>query len=94
LDADLYLKIIDRDGKVVREFLRPNIPVANCSDLLPGTCRLTWSPDGRFIVFPSVMLMYDWRITRLDLQTGEVIFITNIPPFGRAVSEPDWEPIP
>jgi Tol biopolymer transport system component len=92
LDTKAELKIIDKDGKVAREFLRPTIPSANCSEMLPGTCRLTWSPDGRFIVFTSHYFIRDMRITRLDLQTGEVIYITNLPPFGSAL-EPDWEPI-
>lgn len=57
-----------------------------------GTCRLSWSPDKRYIVFTSSgetgigLLLF-----RLDLKTGEIIRLVDSSYFYYP-AEPDWGP--
>ncbi len=65
-----------------------------CNELDPGSCRLTWSPDGRYLAYPTSTGGYVFPIVRLDLQTGEYLILAIANPFGRFLTEPDWEPVP
>jgi Tol biopolymer transport system component len=56
-------------------------------------CRLSWSSDGKYLVFDAhVGDGYDSQIFRLDVTTGEIIYLTN--ELSTGYREPDWEPLP
>lgn len=56
-------------------------------------CRLSWSPDGRYIVFHSRYYagMGSFRISRLELETKEIECLSCFD-FNTSVYEPDWGP--
>ncbi len=61
-----------------------------CSEIASYGCRLAWSPDGQYLVFAANQNMTMTTLLRLDLKTGELIYL--IPPMGDRYSEPDWGP--
>jgi Tol biopolymer transport system component len=64
-----------------------------CSNTGANGCRLTWSPDGRYLVFSANQsLVTKTRLLRLDLKTNQIIFL--LPPEGNQGEyiEPDWKP--
>jgi Tol biopolymer transport system component len=65
----------------------------NFCDVLSGTCRLTWSPDGRYIAFvASTIEAYAYRLFRLEVKTGEISILLDPAIYGHLMSEPDWGP--
>jgi Tol biopolymer transport system component len=59
---------------------------------ISGTCRLSWSPDKRFITFVSSNLdIYSYRLYRLEIKTGNIIRLIDSQIF-KHVAEPDWGP--
>jgi WD40 repeat protein len=72
--------------------------IAPTCDEISADCRLSWSPENRFIAFSSARQNpYTWYIFRIDIETGEIIFLTN-PSAAYGVNspgyaEPDWEPV-
>jgi Tol biopolymer transport system component len=55
--------------------------------------RLAWSPDGRFIVFSGVNgYLYNFRIFRLNISTGNITILMDPGIFSHIVTEPDWGP--
>jgi Tol biopolymer transport system component len=58
-----------------------------------GTCRLSWSPDNRYITFVSsnAPSTFVYKLYRLDLKTGNVIELIDNAIFNY-VAEPDWGP--
>jgi Tol biopolymer transport system component len=58
-----------------------------------GTCRLTWSPDGRYIAFVSSAVdMYSYHLYRLDTRTGKITILLDRMIFRWLIGEPDWGP--
>lgn len=56
-------------------------------------CKLNWSPDGRYIVFSGYYVgMYDSYIFRLDINSGEIILLSNPANRYRHNSAPNWGP--
>lgn len=52
---------------------------------------MTWSPEGRYIVFEGrYKLPYSRAIYRIDLQTGDIVILSAIDYRYRYYSEPDW----
>lgn len=80
------LYIIGRDGKGLQRLLDEN-------NFLDATTRLSWSPDGQFIVYnPSVP---NDRINAIDTATGQVrelIRISAILGSGNIPGSPAWQP--
>ena len=60
---------------------------------ISGSTRLSWSPNGRYIVFASSYFpgSYHYEFFRLDLQTGNVIRLLDNNLFSYP-AEPDWSP--
>lgn len=57
-----------------------------------GTCRLSWSPNGRYIIFTSPPSMgIGLELYRMDLQTGDAIRLLDNMIF-QYPAEPDWGP--
>jgi WD40 repeat protein len=94
------LAVINKDGNGLKWLYRnPD----NESDLtaiisfgcdgMSNVCRASWSPDGRYIIFSAASGgMYDYRIFRLDLRTGKIIFLSQLDQYSRFVSDPNWGP--
>jgi Tol biopolymer transport system component len=53
-------------------------------------CRLDWSPDNRYIVFSGIYNGYSRYIFRLDINSREIILLSN--PINRYThnTDPDW----
>jgi Tol biopolymer transport system component len=80
------LYLIDRDGKGMQRLLDNN-------HFLDATTRLSWSPDGQFIVYNTSLP--DNRINVIDTATGEVrelIDISAVLGTGNISGPPAWQP--
>lgn len=88
---------VNKDGTGFRWMFRypddddRNGPVISFTCLSRG-CRLSWSPDDRYIVFQARFggIGTFW-IFRLDLETNEIICLSCFDNYGRNY-EPDWGP--
>lgn len=58
------------------------------------SCRLTWSPDGRYIAFLGVQPapFNKYKLYKVDVKSGEVSVIVDINIFHSFVDEPAWGP--
>jgi dipeptidyl aminopeptidase/acylaminoacyl peptidase len=59
-----------------------------------ASCRLTWSPDGRYIAFLGV-LRHPFNIPQLykvEVKSGEISLIVHVSIFHSFVDEPAWGP--
>ncbi len=55
-------------------------------------CRLTWSPDSKYLAFTSNYgSAYRDQIYRINIQSGEIVYISDRLP-NTFYAEPDWEP--
>jgi Tol biopolymer transport system component len=53
-------------------------------------CRLDWSPDNRYIVFSGVYNGSSRYIFRLNIDSGEIVLLSNPINRYRNNTEPDW----
>jgi dipeptidyl aminopeptidase/acylaminoacyl peptidase len=59
----------------------------------PDKCRLTWSPDNRYIAFvASSGEAYDFGLYRLDLKTRKITSLIDTSIVGNNILGPDWGP--
>jgi WD40 repeat protein len=62
-----------------------------CGEVRNETCRLSWSPDGKSIIFSAKLLDgYVWMIYRLDISTKKITTLIN--GHSKALSEPVLKP--
>lgn len=84
--GEYSLFVIGRDGKDMQRLLDNN-------HYLDATTRLSWSPDGQFIVYNTSVP--DNRINVIDTATGEVRELINISAVfgsGNISGPPAWQP--
>jgi Tol biopolymer transport system component len=90
----LGMATIKKDGTDSRwvNFSTPLFFYHDCV-FLSGTCRLSWSPDKRYVTFVSSNApgTYTYKLYRLDLETGTVVELIDNMVFPY-VAEPDWGP--
>lgn len=56
-----------------------------------GACRLSWSPDGKYLVFvSSTGSAYNYNLFRMDVRTGEIVRLLDPRIIGNQIVEPDW----
>lgn len=89
---------IHPDGTELTWLYQPwTIPIDPVNNIYFGCnntgCSLDWSPDDRYIVFTGNYIgMYDTNIFRLEIDSGEIIFLTNQANLYRHNLDPDWGP--
>lgn len=84
--GEYSLFVIGRDGKDIQRLLDNN-------HYMDATTRLSWSPDGQFIVYNTYVP--DNRINVIDAATGEVRELINISSVfgsGNISGPPAWQP--
>jgi len=90
------IAVVDRNGTNMQWLFLPEsarsediVFIDECGD----ECRLTWSPDGKYLAF--VVSQYQqgtFRLHRLDVNSGEIKLLLDYSLFGRWAMVPDWEP--
>ncbi len=91
---------IDKNGGDSRWLFLPGVTVDTMEPIFlnscwesSGTCRLSWSPDGRYITFvASQGDFYAYELYRLDIKTSEILTLLDSKIFGSLLAEPDWGP--
>lgn len=92
------LSIVDLEGKQQRWLYVPDLsthfPVELYCEGRAASCRLTWSPDGRYIGFLGVRPppFNKYKLYKVDVKSGEVSVIVDVNIFHSFVDEPAWGP--
>ena len=90
--------VIDKDGKNNRwlyesrpdETIYGGLFLQGCNYNY-GACRLSWSPDGKYLVFVSSILSeYNYTLFRLDIRTKKIIRLLDPSVYKNQIVEPDW----
>jgi len=56
-----------------------------------GICNLAWSPDGEYLTFIGGELgPYSYHLISMNIETGEMMTLIQIPVIGNYLLYPDW----
>jgi Tol biopolymer transport system component len=91
-DYGNFLNIINADGSDLHEITFPFYIYFNCNWYVTN-CRISWSPDGRYLIFPSSNNpgAYTVRLYQYDIKTGKIVVLLD-PLLFTYSAEPDWGP--
>ena len=90
--------VIDKDGKNNRwlyesrpdETIYGGLFLQECNYNY-GACRLSWSPDGNYLVFISgIVSPYNYKLYRLNIRTKKITALLDKLVYGNKIVEPDW----
>jgi Tol biopolymer transport system component len=94
---DRGIRLMDSDGSNPAWVYDPaanDEPVILLCWVRTANCRLTWSPDGRYLAFLAMnQPPYNtYNLYRLDLRSGEIIALVDPMVFNAFLQEPAWGP--
>ena len=100
-DPNFGIAVINPDGSGHKWLYQPDADKPETyifldQNGLPGQIeanRLSWSPDGGYLVFTGLHDGTDGsRLYRLEIRTGKIILLLNPAVFTGWITEADWGP--